>query len=291
MVTAMASPFHYQDPFPLGADTTKYRLLTKEHVSVAEFDGKPILKVAPEGLTLLANQALHDINFYLRTEHLEQVAAILADKEASDNDRAVALAMLRNAEVAAKGVLPFCQDTGTATIVAKKGQQVWTGADDAEWLAQALRGLRVAPDKIAGKSLAGLQVMYFEELVEEKLWQPTFICEHPVEISPLARASDERPEVTERFELYITGREFGNGFSELNDAQDQAARFHSQVAAKDGGDDEAMFFDHDFVRALEYGMPPAGGCGIGIDRLMMLLTDSPSIRDVILFPALRHQAG
>ena len=164
-------------------------------------------------------------------------------------------------------------------------------ADDAEWLAHALRGLRVAPDKIAGKSLAGLQVMYFEELVEEKLWQPTFICEHPVEISPLARASDERPEVTERFELYITGREFGNGFSELNDAQDQAARFHSQVAAKDGGDDEAMFFDHDFVRALEYGMPPAGGCGIGIDRLMMLLTDSPSIRDVILFPALRHQAG
>ena len=107
----MASPFHYQDPFPLGPDTTKYRLLTKEHVSVAEFDGKPVLKVAPAALTLLANQALHDINFYLRTAHLEQVAAILADKEASDNDRAVALAMLRNAEDAAKGVLPFCQDT------------------------------------------------------------------------------------------------------------------------------------------------------------------------------------
>ena len=117
-------------------------------------------------------------------------------------------------------------------------------------MAEALRGLRVAPEKIKGKSLAGLQVMYFEELVEEKLWQPTFICEHPVEISPLARASDENPEVTERFELYITGREFGNGFSELNDAQDQAARFQSQVTAKDGGDDEAMFFDHDFVRAL-----------------------------------------
>ena len=134
MVVAMASPFHYQDPFPLGPDTTKYRLLTKEHVSVTEFDGKPVLKVAPEALTLLANQALHDINFYLRTEHLEQVAAILADKEASDNDRAVALAMLRNAEVAAKGVLPFCQDTGTAAITAKKGQQVWTGGDDAEAL-------------------------------------------------------------------------------------------------------------------------------------------------------------
>jgi len=105
----MASQFHYQEPFPLGPDTTKYRLVTKDYVSVAEFDGKPVLKVAPEGLTLLANQAFHDINFYLRSEHLQQVAAILADAEASDNDRAVALAMLRNAEVAAKGVLPFCR--------------------------------------------------------------------------------------------------------------------------------------------------------------------------------------
>ena len=130
----MASQFHYQDPFPLGPDPTPYRLLTKEHVSVAEFEGQPVLKVAPAGLTLLANQAFHDINFYLRTEHLQQVAAILADPESSDNDRAVALAMLRNAEVAAKGVLPFCQDTGTAQITGKKGQQVWTGGDDAEAL-------------------------------------------------------------------------------------------------------------------------------------------------------------
>ena len=164
--------------------------------------------------------------------------------------------------------------------------------DEREWLIHALKklGLTEEKSKLSARSLAGLQVMYFEETVEEKLWQPTFICEHPVEISPLARASDHHPEVTERFELYITGREFGNGFSELNDAEEQAARFQAQATAKDGGDDEAMYYDHDFVRALEYGMPPAGGCGIGIDRLMMLLTDSPSIRDVILFPALRRES-
>jgi fumarate hydratase class I len=130
----MASSFHYQEPFPVGPDKTQYRLVTKDFVSVTEFEGKPILKVDPAGLTLLANQAFHDINFYLRTKHLEQVAHILKDLEASDNDRAVALAMLRNAEVAAKGVLPFCQDTGTAAITAKKGQQVWTGVNDAEAL-------------------------------------------------------------------------------------------------------------------------------------------------------------
>jgi lysyl-tRNA synthetase class 2 len=163
---------------------------------------------------------------------------------------------------------------------------------DAAWLTNALRkiGMSEEKHKLSTRSLASLQVLYFEETVEEKLWQPTFIMEHPTEISPLARANDDRPEVTERFELYITGREFGNGFSELNDAEDQAARFNAQVSAKDSGDDEAMFYDHDFVRALEYGMPPTGGCGIGIDRLMMLLTDSPSIRDVILFPALRREA-
>ena len=164
--------------------------------------------------------------------------------------------------------------------------------DDTAWLVNALRklGLTEEKNKLSGRSLASLQVLYFEETVEEKLWQPTFIMEHPTEISPLARANDTRPHVTERFELYITGREFGNGFSELNDAEDQVARFMAQVDAKDAGDDEAMFFDHDFVRALEYGMPPTGGCGIGIDRLMMLLTDSPSIRDVILFPALRRES-
>jgi len=163
--------------------------------------------------------------------------------------------------------------------------------DSAEWLRSVLPklGITEARHHISTRSLPSLQVLYCEETVEEKLWQPTFIMEHPTEISPLARANDARPEVTERFELYITGREFGNGFSELNDAEEQAARFAAQVAAKDSGDDEAMYFDADFIRALEYGMPPTGGCGVGLDRLMMLLTDSSSIRDVILFPALRRE--
>jgi lysyl-tRNA synthetase class 2 len=137
--------------------------------------------------------------------------------------------------------------------------------------------------------LSQLQFALFEEKVEHELWEPTFIVDHPVEVSPLARASDSNPRITERFELYITGREVANGFSELNDAEDQAARFQSQVANKDAGDEEAMYYDADFIRALEYGMPPTGGCGIGIDRLVMLLTDSQSIRDVILFPALRKE--
>jgi lysyl-tRNA synthetase class 2 len=143
--------------------------------------------------------------------------------------------------------------------------------------------------KLKGMGLGALQLALFEQVAEHQLWEPTFIVDYPVEVSPLARASDANPQIAERFELFIAGREIANGFSELNDPEDQAARFAAQVKAKEAGDDEAMYFDADYVRALEYGMPPAGGCGIGIDRLVMLLTDAPSIRDVILFPALRFE--
>ncbi len=138
-----------------------------------------------------------------------------------------------------------------------------------------------------GYGIGKLQTEVFEKLVEDRLVEPTFITAYPVEVSPLSRRNDTEHEISDRFEFFIAGREIANGFSELNDAEDQAERFRKQVEEKEAGDDEAMHYDGDYVRALEYGMPPTAGEGIGIDRLIMLLTDSPSIRDVLLFPHMR----
>jgi lysyl-tRNA synthetase class 2 len=157
--------------------------------------------------------------------------------------------------------------------------------DDLDAARAIAKSLHLDLDESCG--LGKVMTEIFEETVEEKLMDPTFITEYPAEVSPLARRNDDNPFITDRFELFIGGRELANGFNELNDAEDQAERFKAQVEAKDAGDDEAMHYDEDYIIALEHGMPPTAGEGIGIDRLVMLFTDKPSIRDVLLFPHMR----
>lgn len=186
---------------------------------------------------------------------------------------------------------PFERLTICGAILKYASQYTQAQLDDEAFVRAELKkfGAHVTGPTLSRAGLGALQLALFEETAESQLWNPTYIIDYPAEVSPLARASDTRPGITERFELFITGREIANGFSELNDPEDQADRFRAQVQAKDAGDEEAMFYDADYIRALEYGMPPTGGCGIGIDRLIMLLTDSPTIRDVILFPHLRRE--
>ena len=147
------------------------------------------------------------------------------------------------------------------------------------------KGLEATDSEERGR----IVVKLFEYLVEPKLIQPTYIINYPVEVSPLSRRKDSEPEIAERFELFIAGKELANGFSELNNPDYQRERFLEQVSLRDSGDEEALFMDEDYIRALEYGLPPAAGEGVGIDRLVMVLTDSPSIRDVILFPQMRQK--
>ena len=182
---------------------------------------------------------------------------------------------------------PFDRLTMADAIAKYDPQHALADLGRPDYLKAALA--KVGVEVLASDGLGVLQLKLFEATTEDKLVQPTFIVAHPTDVSPLARASDANPSVTDRFELFITGREIANGFSELNDPEDQAARFVAQVEAKEAGDAEAMHYDADYIRALEYGLPPTAGEGIGVDRLVMLLTDSPSIRDVILFPQLKRE--
>jgi lysyl-tRNA synthetase, class II len=209
--------------------------------------------------------------------------------------------LIRNAAQAALGTLkisyqgrsldlakPFARLSMTEAI-RQNAPEHWSAAQlrDPDFLAAKLieRGVAVKD----GQGWGALQTLLFEHLAEKTLLEPTFVLDFPIEVSPLARSHDIDPEVAERFELYIDGKEIANGFSELNDPELQAARFREQAGRKDAGDHEAMHFDADYIRALEYGMPPTSGAGLGIDRLVMILTDSASIRDVILFPHMRPE--
>ncbi len=183
---------------------------------------------------------------------------------------------------------PFDRLTMAEAIAKHNPRYALSKLAEPDYLRASLAWLGV--DVLASDGTGVLQLKLFEATTEQKLVQPTFIVAYPTDVSPLARANDRDPSVTDRFELFITGREIANGFSELNDPEDQAARFELQARAKDAGDAEAMHYDADYIRALEYGLPPAAGEGIGIDRLVMLFTDSASIRDVILFPQLKSEA-
>ncbi|CDL87847.1 lysine--tRNA ligase [Xenorhabdus cabanillasii] len=180
---------------------------------------------------------------------------------------------------------PFVKMTMKEAICKYRPETNVADLDDMDKAVAIAESLGIEVEK--GWGLGRVQCEIFEETAESHLIQPTFITEYPAEVSPLARRNDDNPFITDRFEFFIGGREIGNGFSELNDAEDQAERFAEQVRQKDEGDDEAMFYDDDYVTALEHGMPPTAGLGIGIDRMVMLFTDSHTIRDVILFPAMR----
>jgi lysyl-tRNA synthetase class 2 len=240
-----------------------------------------------EGLSTRHNPEFTMLEFYQAYADYRDLMALTEEML-----RCVAMDVIGSGTVTYEGVeinfeQPFaCMSLLDAILEHTEGltKDQLTDFDSVKDIANGM-GIKVKENWGIGK----IQLEVFEAKVEESLQQPTFITEYPTEVSPLARRNDDNPEISDRFEMFIAGREIANGFSELNDSEDQAERFRAQVAEKEAGDDEAMHFDQDYITALEYGMPPTAGEGIGIDRLVMLFTNSPSIRDVLLFPHMRPQ--
>ena len=238
-----------------------------------------------EGLSTRHNPEFTMLEFYWAYARYDDLMGLTEDLF-----RSIAHEVLGSSSVNYQGMefdfaMPFARLTVKEAVSTYCQLDDSIDLDDVKSLMGEARRLGVSFDESWPKGKILMEI--FEQQVEELLEQPTFITEYPIEVSPLARRNESNPEVTDRFELIIGGRELANGFSELNDPEDQAARFHAQVAQKDAGDQEAMHFDEDYITALEYGMPPTAGEGIGIDRLVMLFTDSASIKDVLLFPHMR----
>ena len=238
-----------------------------------------------EGLSTRHNPEFTMLEFYWAYARYDDLMDLTEDLF-----RSIAHEVLGSSSVNYQGMefdfaMPFARLTVKEAVTTYCQLDDSIDLDDVKSLMGEARRLGVSFDESWPKGKILMEI--FEQQVEELLEQPTFITEYPIEVSPLARRNESNPEVTDRFELIIGGRELANGFSELNDPEDQAARFHAQVAQKDAGDQEAMHFDEDYITALEYGMPPTAGEGIGIDRLVMLFTNSASIKDVLLFPHMR----
>lgn len=242
-----------------------------------------------EGLSTRHNPEFTMLEFYQAYADYKDLMDLTEDML-----RTVAIDVLGTTEITYQGQLydfaqPFKRMSVVEAILAYNSDLTLEAVSDFEQAKAIAKKLGISVKSTWG--LGRVQIEIFEETAESKLEQPTFITEYPTEVSPLARRSDKNPDVTDRFEFFLGGREVANGFSELNDAEDQAERFQLQVAEKEDGDDEAMHYDADYIQALEYGLPPTAGEGIGIDRLVMFLTDSPTIKDVLLFPHMRPIAA
>ena len=238
-----------------------------------------------EGLSTRHNPEFTMLEFYWAYARYDDLMDLTEDLFRSIANEVLGSYSVRYQDMEFDFAKPFARLTVKEAVstYCKLGDSV--DLDDVKSLTREAKRLGVSFDENWPKGKVLMEI--FEQQVEESLEQPTFITEYPIEVSPLARRNEKNPEVTDRFELIVGGRELANGFSELNDPEDQAARFHAQVAQKDAGDQEAMHFDEDYITALEYGMPPTAGGGIGIDRLVMLFTNSASIKDVLLFPHMR----